>query len=304
MTRHEQAAAFMATTYGRLTGKPGVCFSTLGPGATNLVTGVVQAQLIGAPFISISGQKALNNNWQGRFQVVDIVRMMEPLCKKALTITDPGMIPTVIRNAFKLAEAERPGAVHIELPEDVAETETDVVVQKRSEMRIPYPNLEAVRKAASMICEAKSPLIMVSSGANRKGIPEELGNFATKTGIYLVHTQMGKGVVPDDCIYSLFATGIHSRDYINCGIDGSDLIITVGYNIAEYPPYLWNGKLDKRIINIDFVESVPDRYFNPAVEIIGDVTSSIRELAASIQEKREFPFFERTRYFIEGKINV
>jgi acetolactate synthase-1/2/3 large subunit len=155
-----------------------------------------------------------------------------------------------------------------------------------------------------MICEAKNPLIMVSSGANRKGITEELGNFVAKTGIYLVHTQMGKGVVPDDCIYSLFATGIHSRDYINCGIDGADLIITVGYNIAEYPPYLWNGKLDKKIINIDFVESVPDRYFNPTVKIIGDVTSSIRELTSSIQGKREFPFFEKTRYFIEEKINV
>ena len=305
VTRHEQAAAFMATTYGMLTGKPGICFSTLGgPGATNLVTGVAQAQLIGAPFRSISGQKALNNNWQGRFQIVDVVRMMEPLCKKALGITDPGMIPTVIRNAFKHAEAERTGAVHIELPEDVAKEETDAVVQKRSEIRIPYPNLEAVRKAAYMICEAKNPLIMVSSGANRKGITEELGNFVTKTGIYIVHTQMGKGVVPDDCIYSLFGTGIHSRDYINCGIDESDLIITVGYNIAEYPPYLWNGKLDKRIVNIDFVESVPDRYFNPTVEIIGDVTSSIKELAARVQEKREFPFFEKTRYFIEEKINA
>jgi acetolactate synthase-1/2/3 large subunit len=194
--------------------------------------------------------------------------------------------------------------VHIELPEDVAEKETDAVVQKRSEMRIPYPNLEAVRKAASMICEAKNPLRMVFSGANRKGITEELWNLATKTDIYLVHTHMGKGVVPEDCIYSLVATGIHSIDYINYGIDGSDLVITVGYNIAEYPPYLWNGKLDKRIINIDFVESVPDRYFNPTVKIIGDVTSSIRELAASIQEKREFPFFEKTRYFIEKKINA
>ncbi len=229
---------------------------------------------------------------------------MEPLCKKALAITDPGMIPTVIRNAFKHAEAERPGAVHIELPEDVAEKETDAAVQKRGEIRIPYPNLEAVRKGASMIYEAKNPLIMVSSGANRKGITEELGNFVTKTGIYLVHTQMGKGVVPDDCIYSLFATGIHSRDYINCGIDGSDLRITVGHNIAEYPPYLWNGKLDKKIINIDFVESMPDRYLNLTVEIIGDVTSSIRELASSIQEKRKFPFFEKTRSFIEKKINV
>ncbi len=304
ITRHEQAAAFMAATYGRLTGKPGVCFSTLGPGATNLVTGVAQAQLTGSPFISISGQKALTDNWQGRFQLVDVVRMMEPLCKKAVSITDPGMIPTVLRNAFKHAEAERPGAVHIELPEDVAGEETDAIVQKRSKIKIPYPDPEAVKKAASMIHEAKNPLIIVSSGANRKAITEELEDFARRTGIYLVHTQMGKGVVPDDCVYSLFATGIHARDYVNCGIDGADLIITVGYDIVEYPPYLWNRELDKQIINIDYVESVPDRYFNPTTEIIGDIASSIRELAASIPEKREFPIFEHTRGFIEEKISA
>ncbi|KKH47725.1 acetolactate synthase large subunit [Methanosarcina sp. 1.H.A.2.2] len=304
ITRHEQAAAFMAAAYGRLTGKPGVCFSTLGPGATNLVTGVAQAQLTGAPFISISGQKALIDNWQARFQLVDVVRMMEPLCKKAVSITDPGMIPTVIRNAFKHAEAERPGAVHIELPEDVAGEETDAVVQKRSEIKIPCPDPEAVKMAASMIHEAKTPLIIVSSGANRKAVTEELEYFARKTGIYLVHTQMGKGVVPDDCPYSLFATGIHARDYINCGIDGADLIITVGYDIVEYPPYLWNEQLDKKIINIDFVDSVPDRYFNPTIEIIGDIVSSIRELAANIPEKREFPIFEHTRSFIEEKISA
>lgn len=304
VTRHEQAAAFMAATYGRLTGKPGVCFSTLGPGATNLVTGVAQAQLIGAPLISISGQKALTDNWQACFQLVNTVRMMEPLCKKAVSITDPGMIPTVIRNAFKHAEAYRPGAIHIELPEDVAEEETEATVQKRSEIKIPYPDPEAVKRAAAMICEAKNPLIIVSSGANRKAITEELEDFVERTGIYLVHTQMGKGVVPDDCSYSLFATGIHARDYVNCGIDGADLIITIGYDIVEYPPYLWNSTLDKQIINIDFVEFVPDRYFNPTVEVIGDIASSIRELAASIPDKREFPIFEHTRNFIEEKINA
>ncbi len=303
ITRHEQAAAFMAAAYGRMTGKAGVCFSTLGPGATNLVTGVAQAQLIGAPFISISGQKALIDNWQARFQLVDVVRMMEPLCKKAVSISDPGMIPTVLRNAFKHAEAERPGAVHIELPEDVAGEDTDAVVQKRSETSIPCPDPEAVERAAKMIREAKNPLIIVSSGANRKEVTKELEYFSRKTGIYLVHTQMGKGVVPDDCPYSLFATGIHARDYVNCGIDGADLIITVGYDIVEYPPYLWNKHLDKKIINIDFVDSVPDRYFNPAVEVIGDIASSIRQLAARIPKKREFPFFENTRLFIEEKIN-
>ena len=166
----------------------------------------------------------------------------------------------------------------------------------RSEAKLKFLILipEAVKEAAAMICEAKNPLIMVSSGANRKSITEELEDFVRRTGIYLVHTQMGKGVVPDDCVYSLFATGIHARDYVNCGIDGADLIITVGYDIVEYPPYLWNRKLDKQIINIDFVESVPDRYFNPTIEIIGDVASSIRELAASIPGKREFPIFEST----------
>ncbi|WP_440945245.1 acetolactate synthase large subunit [Methanosarcina sp. T3] len=303
ITRHEQAAAFMAAAYGRLTGKAGVCFSTLGPGATNLVTGVAQAQLIGAPLISISGQKALVDNWQARFQLVDVVRMMKPLCKKAVSISDPGMIPTVIRNAFKHAEAEKPGAVHIELPEDVAGEETDAVVQKRSEIKTPSPDPEAVEMAADMIREAENPLIIVSSGANRKAVAEELEYFARKTGIYLVHTQMGKGVVPDDCPYSLFATGIHARDYVNCGIDGADLIITVGYDIVEYPPYLWNRYLDKKIINLDFVDSVPDRYFNPSVEVIGDVASSIRQLAARIPEKRDFPFFENTRIFIEEKVN-
>ena len=303
ITRHEQAAAFMAATYGRLTGKPGVCFSTLGPGATNLVTGVAQAQLTGAPFISISGQKALIDNWQARFQLVDVVRMMEPLCKKAVSIKDPGMIPTVIRNAFKYAEAERPGAVHIELPEDVAEKNTDAEIQKRSEIKIPSPAPEAIEKAATLISKAKNPLIIVSSGANRKAVSFELEDFVRKTGIYLVHTQMGKGVVPDDCPYSLFATGIHARDYVNCGIDGADLIITVGYDIVEYPPYLWNRNLDKTIVNIDYVESVPDRYFNPNVEIIGDVAASIQELAASLPEKREFPVFKNTRIFVEEKIN-
>ncbi len=304
ITRHEQAAAFMAAAYGRLTGKAGVCFSTLGPGATNLVTGVAQAQLIGAPFISISGQKALFDNWQARFQLVDVVRMMEPLCKKAVSIADPGTIPTVIRNAFKHAEAERPGAVHIELPEDVAEKETDAVVQRRAKIEIPYPDPAAIEKAATMICEAKKPLIIVSSGANRTSITDELEDFARKTGIYLVHTQMGKGVVPDDCPCSLFATGIHAHDYVNCGIDEADLIITVGYDIVEYPPYLWNRMLDKKIINIDFVESLPDRYFNPDLEVIGDIAASIREIAARIPGKREFPIFAATRAFIEGKINA
>jgi len=304
ITRHEQAAAFMAATYGRLTGKAGVCFSTLGPGATNLATGVVHAQLIGAPLVSISAQKPRKENWQGKFQLVDVINMMKPLTKKAASIFDPNTIPTVLRNAFKTAEAERPGAVHLELPEDVAEEEAGARVQKRGEVRRPGPDHRAIERAVELIEQAKNPLLIVSSGANRKRVSQYLLDFVNRTGLYVVHTQMGKGVVPDDCERSLFSTGIHKYDYVNCGIDQADLIITVGYNIVEYPPFVWNRNLDKTILNIDFVESEPDAYFNPAVEVIGDISHSLRRIAEKIKGPRSFPVFAKTRALIERKMDA
>jgi len=303
VTRHEQAAAFMAATYGRLTGKAGVCFSTLGPGATNLVTGVAHAQLIGAPLISISGQKAMKENWQARFQLVDIVSLMKPVTKKSISIVDPGTIPTVLRNSFKVAESERPGAVHIELPEDVASADTDAKVQERSEIRRPSPDDKAIEAAVKLIKESKSPIIIVSSGANRKLVNTELREFVDNTGIYIVHTQMGKGVVGDDCECSLFTTGIHRHDYVNCGIDRADLIITVGYNIVEYPPYIWNRNLDKKILNIDFVQSELDKYYNPDVEVIGDISHSLRKIAEKVGRKRDFPYFRRAKKMIGKKLS-
>ncbi len=302
ITRHEQAAAFMAATYGRLTGRAGVCFSTLGPGATNLVTGVVHAQFIGAPLVSISAQKPRRENWQAKFQLVDVIGVMKPITKKAFSIFDANTIPTVLRNAFKTAEAERPGAVHVELPEDVAEEETSARIQKRGQVSRPAPDDSAIDKAVELIERAKNPLVIVSSGANRKRVTQSLLELLEKTGLYVVHTQMGKGVIPDDCAYSLFATGIHRHDYVNCGIDRADLIITVGYNIVEYPPFIWNRNLDKTILNVDFVESEPDQYFNPAVEVIGDISHSLRAMAEKIQKKRSFPVFAGTRSLIEKKI--
>ncbi|HTG00423.1 MAG TPA: thiamine pyrophosphate-binding protein, partial [Nitrospirota bacterium] len=174
VTRHEQTAAFMAATYGRLTGKAGVCFSTLGPGATNLVTGVAHAQLIGAPFVSLSGQKALRGNRQARFQLVDIVSLMRPITKDSVSIIDPGMIPTIVRNAFKLSQAERPGAVHLELPEDVAEMQTDARVQDCGDVRRPAPDDKALQRAARLINDAAHPLIILSAGANRHLITRSL----------------------------------------------------------------------------------------------------------------------------------
>lgn len=300
VTRHEQSAAFMAATYGRLKGRAGVCFSTLGPGATNLVTGVAHAQLIGAPVVSISGQKAIKENWQARFQLIDVVNLMKPITKKSVSILDPGTIPTILRDAFKLAESERPGVVHVEFPEDVASEKTDAKIQKRSEIRRPAPDHKAIDEAVGLIKNAKNPLAIISSGANRKLVTKDLLGFIEKTGIYVVHTQMGKGVISDDCEYSLFAESIHRRDYVNRCIDEADLIITVGYNIVEYPPFLWNYNLDKKILNIDFVQSEPDKYFNPEVEVTGDISHSLRRITEKIDKRRDFPFFKRARDIIES----
>ena len=303
LTRHEQAAAFMAATYGRLTGKAGVCFSTLGPGATNLVTGVAHAQLIGAPLVAITGQKAVRDNWQARFQLVDVVGLMRPITKHAESITDPSTIPTVLRNAFKHAQAERPGAVHIELPEDVAGSDTDAQVQKSVRARRPDPDTMTIEGAAALINSSRHPLLILSAGANRKLIWKELREFVERTGIHVVHTQMGKGVLSDESPYSLFATGIHKRDYVNCGIDRADVIITVGFSIVEYPPYVWNSGLDKKIINIDFVEAEVDRYYDPQIEIVGDVSVALRQLTPKVK-RRDDKLFADLRVFLTEKLGT
>lgn len=304
ITRHEQAAAFMAATYGRLTGRAGVCLSTLGPGATNLATGIAHSQLIGAPLVAVSGQKAIRHNRQGKFQRIDVVSLMKSITKGAVSIADSDMIPTVIRDAFKTAERERPGAFHIELPEDVASEQATAPIQKRHEIRRPSANALLLNRAADMIRQAKTPLIFIAGGANRLLISQALRNFTDTTGIYVVHTQMGKGIIPDDCPTSLFATGIHLYDYVHCGMDRADLIITIGYRTVEYPPFIWNEFLDKTIINIDFTPSDTDPNFNPDLEITGDIASTIRELGLRISEKRAFPVFARTRDIVRSKIDA
>lgn len=304
ITRHEQAAAFMAATYGRLTGRAGVCFSTLGPGATNLVTGVAHAQLIGAPLLAITGQKALRDNRQGRFQLVDVVSLMRPVTKNAVSIADPATIPTVLRNAFKLAQAERPGAVHVELPEDVAESGTEARIQPGGLVRRPAPDLKAVEAAAQLINDSDHPLLLLSAGANRSRVSHEITEFVEQTGIFAVHTQMGKGVLSDESEYSMFAAGIHRRDYVNCGIDRADLIITVGYDVVEYPPSVWNRDQDKEIIHLDFTEARTDTYYDPAVEVVGDIAASLRLLAPMITGKKDGELFRKIRAFLSRKLSL
>ena len=287
VTRHEQHAAFMAATYGRLTGKAGVVLSTLGPGATNLVTGIAYAQLGGMPLVAITGQKAVKGNWQGNFQLVDVVGAFRPLTKWNTSIIAADTIPRAIRHAFKTAEDERPGAVHLELPEDVASEEIEgLEPHRRIALRRPAPDPKAVEQAAALLGEAERPLVIVSAGANRKRVGPKLREFLESTGIHAVSTQMGKGVLSEDHPQSLFGLGIHKKDYVHAAIEAADLIITVGYNIVEYPPSVWNGKRDKRILHIDFSPAEPDAFYNPDLEVVGDIGHTLWALTEATKGQR------------------
>ncbi len=276
VTRHEQHAAFMAATYGRLTGVPGVCLSTLGPGATNLVTGLAFAQLGGMPLVAITGQKAVKDNWQGTFQIVDVISTFRPLTKWNTSIVSARSIPRFVSHAFNQAAAERPGPVHLELPEDVAgEDVPDDGPLPTREIRRPVADEKAIDHAAEMIRKARRPVMLISAGANRKRIGRQLVNFLEKTGIYAVSTQMGKGVLSEDHPQSLFSLGIHKKDYVNLALEDADLVITVGYNIVEFPPFVWNAKMDKKILHLDFVMAEPDVYYRPELEVVGDISHAL-----------------------------
>ena len=286
VTRHEQGAAFMAATYGRLTGKVGVCMSTLGPGATNLLTAVAHAQLGGMPLLAITGQKGVRENYQANFQVIDVVGMMRPVTKRAVQIVSPKSIHKEIRQAFKTATTERQGAVHIELPEDIAKEDVMLNPHNVNKLRRPMPDSKAIQRAADMIRGAQRPILIVSSRAQRRLVREALRNLCDTTNLYVIHTQLGKGVLGDDHTNSLYAFGIHKRDYVNCAVDRSDLIVTIGYSTQEHPPAVWNKSLDKTILHIDFTPAETDVYYNPEYELIGDISGSLRALAQELEGYR------------------
>ena len=285
VTRHEQGAAFMAATYARLTGKVGVCLATLGPGATNLVTGVAYAQLGGMPMLAITGQKGIRENWQADFQIIDVVNMMKPLTKRTIQIQGPNSVAQEIREAFKLATTERLGACHIELPEDVAREEADPQLRPLApgSIRRPDPSAKAIKLAAQQIRMAHHPIMIVSSRAQRRRVHAELRTFADATKLYVIHTQLGKGALGDDHPHSLYAFGIHKHDYVNCVVDRADLIITVGYSTNEYPPSLWNEDQEKRILHIDFAPARTMAHYNPTVEVIGDISTSLARLRTALE---------------------
>ena len=236
LTRHEQAAGFMAATYGRLTGKPGVCLSTLGPGATNFVTAAAYAQLGAMPMVMLAGQKPIRKSKQGRFQIVDVVGLMKPITKYSEQVVDGNNVPSMTRDAFRIAMEERPGPAYIELPEDIAEEDVDASTFDVVTHRRPDADVATLDRAAKMIEAAERPLLLIGAGANRKRTSEALRTFIDKTGIYFFNTQLGKGVVDERHEKYLGTAALSSDDYLHSAIEKADLIINaVSYTHLTLP---------------------------------------------------------------------
>ncbi|BBM89513.1 acetolactate synthase [Spirochaetota bacterium] len=296
LTRHEQGAGFMAATYGRLTGKAGVCMATLGPGATNLVTPAAYAQLAAFPLIVLTGQKPIKKSKQGRFQIVDVVEMMRPLTKHAVQVIHGNTIPTIVREAFRLAQEERPGAVHIELPEDIAREKTHTKPIPSARTYYPQVHMKAINQAAAMIDAAKFPLVLLGAGANRNRISKASSDFIDHTGIPFFNTQMGKGVIDERHELFIGTTALSSDDYVHCIIDRADLIINVGHDVIEKPPFFMQqgGKL---VIHINFFSAVIDEIYFPQVELVGDIASTLNALKERLAPKsaRHKEYIDRVR---------
>ncbi len=275
LTRHEQGAAFMADVYGRLTGKAAVCLGTLGPGATNLVTGVADGNMDRAPMVVVTGQADITRQHKESHQAMDVVGLFKPVTKWAAPVIHPDNIPEMVSKAFKLAQMEKPGACHIELADDLAETAANGDPLPAKPPRRPVPDDTIVDHAWEAIRGAKSPVILAGNGAIRKRASRQLRAFAEKTGIGVISTFMGKGSVPRKAKECLFTIGLQSRDRVACAIDSADVVITVGYDLVEYLPRFWNGKKNKTIVHIDFLPAGVDDHYDVAVEVTGDVAHAL-----------------------------
>jgi acetolactate synthase I/II/III large subunit len=285
VTRHEQAAAFMAATHGRLTGRPGVCMTTLGPGALNLATGAAYALLGGMPMVMITGQKGILSRKQARFQVVDMVSTMTPLTKMAHQIVSCTTIPTLVREAFRVAQQERPGPVHLELPEDVA-------AEGAAEMPLVRPHLidwpaaqpAALDRAASLILEAERPLIMLGAAANRPRLAPALSDFVNRVQIPFFNTQMGKGSVTGGSELYMGTAALSERDYVHDAIDRADLIIAIGHDTVEKPPFIMGPK-GPTVLHVGYLPASVEEVYFPHAELVGDVGPSLALLAQRLEGK-------------------
>jgi len=283
LTRHEQAAAFMAATQGRLTGRPGLCLSTLGPGALNFTTGAAYAHLGAMPMVMITGQKAIKSARQARFQIVDIVGAMRPLTKMTRQIISAAAIPTMVRDAFRVAVEERPGPVHLELPEDIASEHADVVLVPPHPIDRPVASPSSLERTVAMILEAKRPLIMIGAASNRPRLVEPLSDFVRQTRIPFFNTQMGKGAVTGGSNLYLGTAALSERDYVHDAIDRADLIIAIGHDTVEKPPFLMGQVAGgPKVIYVGYVSAAVEQVFHPDAELIGDIGATVTALAGRL----------------------
>ncbi len=303
LTRHEQAAGFMAATYGRLTGKAGVCLSTLGPGATNFVTAAAYAQLGAMPLLMITGQKPIKTSKQGQFQIIDVVEMMQPLSKYTHQIVSGQNIPSKVREAIRLAEEERPGAVHLELPEDVAAEQVDTPLFPKDRVRRPVAEEKAVFKAVEMIESAKRPLLLVGAGANRKRTSRILSDFLDRVGIPFFSTQMGKGVVDERHPLYLGNAALSDNDMLHVAVDHADLIINVGHDVVEKPPFFMQPD-GLKVIHVNFSSASVDSVYFPQLEVIGDIGNSIWQIMEKLerQDSWDFDYFLRVKDWLKTEL--
>jgi acetolactate synthase-1/2/3 large subunit len=275
LTRHEQGAAFMAEIYGRLTGNPAGCLGTLGPGATNLITGVADSNMDRAPMLVLTGQGATDRLHKESHQIMDVVSMFKPVTKWATTILNADTIPEIVRKAVRIARTEKPGAVHIELPEDIAIMQTDEVPMVPRRFRRSVPDEKITDRAFAMLEKAKRPIILAGNGCIRKRASKQLRILCEQTGIGVICTFMAKGCVDMDADYCLYTIGLGSKDRGSLAIDDADLVIALGFDMVEYHPQLWNPQGDKNIIHADFLAAEIDAHYHPEIELIGDLAHTL-----------------------------
>jgi len=298
-TRHEQGAAFMADVYGRLTGKAGVCLGTLGPGATNLITGVADANMDRAPIVAIAGQAGTTRLHKESHQVLDLVNLFRPISKYGVQINEPENIPEIVRKAFKVAQIEKPGCSFISFPENVADM--DISGKEPLKVQTPLPPIppeEKLEQAARLISEARHPIIMAGNGVIRAGASDQLVRFAETLGIPVATTFMAKGVIPFSHELSLGTIGLQSHDYVSCGIDRADVIICAGYDIVEYHPYLWNKEKSLKIVHIDSSPAEVDEGYIVEVGAVGDIGAALDGIASKTKRDDATPFTASLRQAI------
>ena len=290
MTRHEQGAAFMADVYGRLTGQPGVCLGTLGPGATNLVTGVANGNFDRSPLVAITGQASTARLHKESHQNMDAVAMFQPITKWAESVRNPGNIPEMVHKAFKLATTEKPGATHIELPEDIAKLNVDTppIPRGKYKLRRPAPDHKSIAQALELIRSAKTPVILAGNGCIRKRASKQLRRFVNQTGIMCAQTFMAKGAIDFEDPANLLVAGLGSRDHVTAAFEQADLVITVGYDLIEWHPQSWNQGIEKKIIHIDFEPAEVDAQYLCDVEIVSDIAAALWELNEQLGDSLKF----------------